>query len=82
VADTIVSLIAAEPGWRALYRGEYDEDGESAHVVAWALVEDEDGARRIVGMVVDPNDPTQIVAAPEGASSIAPDFDRYGFREQ
>lgn len=81
MADTILSLVAAEPGWRALYEGAYPEDGESARVVAWALVEDENGGRRIVGMVIDPNDPKQVVAAPEGASENAPEFDRYGFRE-
>jgi hypothetical protein len=43
VTDRIVSLVPAEPGWRALYRGEYAEDGESARVVAWALVESADG---------------------------------------
>jgi hypothetical protein len=81
VADTILSLVPAEPGWRAVYKGEYDEDAESARVVAWALVEGEDGTRQIVGLVVDPNDPTKVVAASDGASAIAPEFERYGFRE-
>jgi hypothetical protein len=81
VADKIVSLVPAERGWRALYRGEYEEDAESARVVAWALVENDKGERRLVGMVIDPNDPTGVVPAPEGASPLAPEFDRYGFRE-
>jgi hypothetical protein len=81
VADTILSLVTAEPGWHALYRGEYEEDSERARVVAWALVEAEDGGREVVGMVIDPNEPTQIVAAPDGASPLAPTFDRYGFRD-
>ena len=81
MADTIVSLVSAEPGWRALYRGdEYDAEGESARDVAWALVEGADGSRRIVGMVIDPNDPTRIVEAPEGTSALSPEFDRYGFK--
>jgi hypothetical protein len=79
VPDRIVSLVPAEPGWLAFYRGEYAEDAESARLVAWALVEAADGAQALVGMVVAPDAPTTIVPAPEGASAIAPDFDRYGF---
>jgi hypothetical protein len=81
VTDRIVSLVPAEPGWRALYRGEYAEDAESARVVAWALVESADGAQALVGLVVAPDEPTKIVAAPDGASAVAPEFDRYGFKE-
>ena len=76
----IVSLVPAEPGWRAIYRGEYEEDAESARVVAWALVESADGGQEIVGLVVASEEPTKVVPAPEGASAIAPDFDRYGFK--
>ena len=79
--DRIVSLVPAEPGWLALYRGEYEEDAESARVVAWALVESADGTQALVGMVVASDEPTKIVAAPEGASALAPEFDRYGFKE-
>ncbi|MDH4176272.1 MAG: hypothetical protein OEW31_07610 [Thermoleophilia bacterium] len=79
MASTIHSLVPAEVGWRAFYRGEYEEDGESARVVAWALVDGADG-REVVGLVVDAGDPTKIVPAPDGASALAPDFDRYGFR--
>ena len=75
----IVSLVPAVAGWRALYRGEFEEDAESARVVAWALVETADGSQDLVGMVVAPDEPTRIVPAPEGASANAPQFDRYGF---
>jgi hypothetical protein len=81
VGDRIVSLVPAEPGWLAIYRGEYAEDEESTRVVAWALVESADGTQAVVGMVVAPDERTKIVAAPEGASAIAPEFDRYGFKE-
>jgi hypothetical protein len=81
VPETIVSLVPAEAGWRALYRGEYEDDAESARVVAWALVENGDGERRVIGLVIDPADATRIVPAPEGASALAPEFDRYGFRD-
>jgi hypothetical protein len=80
VPERIVSLVPAEAGWQALYRGEYDEDRESARVVAWALVENGDSDQRVVGLVVHPDEPTRIVPAPDGASALAPAFERYGFR--
>ena len=76
----IVSLVAAEPGWRALYRGEFADDEEFARVVAWALVEGEDGTQSVIGMVVDSTDPTRIVSASDAVSPAAPDFERYGFK--
>lgn len=76
----IRSLVSAEPGWRVFYRGEYEEDTESARVVAWAVVGDEDGGSAVVELVVAEGSPTEIVLAPEGASATAPDFDRYGFK--
>jgi hypothetical protein len=81
MADRIVSLVPAETGWRAFYGGEYDYDQESARVVAWALVEDAEGAQRMVGLVVDGDDQTAIVPASEGATEFAPTFERYGFKE-
>ena len=81
MTPTIRSLVPAEAGWRAHYRGEYQEDAESARVVAWALVEAENGEHEVMGLVVAADDPTHIVLAPEGASAVAPDFDRYGFRD-
>ena len=81
VTGKIVSLVAAEPGWRAIYFDEDDENRELTRVVAWALVEDGDGTQEVIGMVIDWTDPTRIVAAPEGASATAPRFDRYGFKE-
>ena len=80
MADRIVSLIAAETGWRAIYGSEHASDVESARVVAWALLEDGDGAQRIVGMVVAGADPTNLVPAPDAASELAPTFERYGFK--
>jgi hypothetical protein len=80
MADRIVSLVPAESGWRAFYGGEYDYDAESARVVCWALVEDETGGQRVVGMVVGGADQTALVPAPDGASEFAPTFERYGFK--
>ncbi len=81
MTQVIHSIIPAESGWTALYRGEYAEDAASARIVAWALVEsDESPGREVVGLVVDDGDPTRIVPAAEGASAVAPEFERYGFR--
>lgn len=80
VTSRIVSLVAAEPGWRAIYFDEDDENRELTRIVAWALVED-DGTQDLIGLVIDSNDPTRIVPAPEGGSATAPRFDRYGFKE-
>jgi hypothetical protein len=78
VADRILSLIAAETGWRAFYSGEFET--ESARIVAWALLEDTQGEQRVVGLVVGGVDPTTLVPAPEAASDLAPEFERYGFK--
>jgi hypothetical protein len=83
MADKIISLVPAESGWRAIYNDVDDEGSESrelTRIVAWALVEDDDGDRAVVGLVVDATDPTQIVPAPEGASLSTPMFDRYGYK--
>jgi hypothetical protein len=80
VQERIVSLVPAERGWRALYTGEYPEDDESSRVIAWALTEDESGGQEVVGLVVDPNNPSRIVPAEEGVTPVAVSFDRYGFR--
>jgi hypothetical protein len=78
----ILSLVPAEPGWRAVYGGDFADERELARVVAWALVEARDGERRIVGMVIDPTDPTRVVPAPDAASATAGFFERYGFKER
>jgi hypothetical protein len=78
----IVSLVPAEPGWRAIYVDDESEERQLTRIVSWALVEGDDGTQRIVGMVVDGTDPTQIVAAADGASASAPTFDRYGFKDR
>lgn len=80
MTPVIRSIVSAEAGWRAFYRGEFEEDATSARVVAWALVDAEDGGQEVVGLVIADGDPTQIVAAPEGAGAVATEFERYGFR--
>jgi hypothetical protein len=83
MAEKIISLVPAESGWRAIYT-DIDLDGEESReltrIVAWALVEDDEGDRSVVGLVVDATDPTQIVPASDGASLSTPTFDRYGYK--
>ncbi len=82
VADRIVSLVPAETGWRALYAGEHETDAESARIVAWALLEGDEGSQQVVGLVVSGADPTSLVPAPAAASELAPRFERYGFKAE
>jgi hypothetical protein len=80
VPSVIHSVVPAEPGWWAFYSGELAGDAERARVVAWGLVGDE-GQQEVVGLVVSQDDPAKVVSAREGASVLAPELDRYGFRE-
>jgi hypothetical protein len=79
----IVTIITADAGWRAIYGGQAtgDESGLS-RIVAWALVEGEDGGRRVVGMVVDPQNRTNIVTADGTESAQAGVLTGYGFKER
>jgi hypothetical protein len=65
VAWTIIEIETAAPGWRT--RGGPTEDG--APVAVWALVENEEGERFVVGI-----DPT--VEGPDGASGRLIDINR------
>lgn len=79
MTQVIHSIVPAELGWLAFYNGEFEEDAASARIVARALVESDDGEHD-VGLVIADGDPTQIVTAPEGASAVATEYERYGFR--
>jgi hypothetical protein len=82
-ADTkIVSIVPADSGWRAIYGGQSGEESGLSRVVAWALIEDEDGGRRVVGMVVDPQDRTNIVPAVGTESQHAGMLTGYGYKER
>jgi hypothetical protein len=78
--DNIVTIISADAGWRAVYGGGGSE--ELSRIIAWALVEDASGSRRVVGMVVDPQDRTNLVVATDSAASQAGPLTRYGFKDR
>lgn len=76
----IVTIISADAGWRAVY-GSASGSEELSRIIAWALVEDA-GTRRVVGLVVDPQDRTNIVPATDSQASQAGPLSRYGFKDR
>jgi hypothetical protein len=80
MADRIVEIVSADAGWRAVF-GAPSSGEESTHsrVVAWALVESQEGDRKVVGLIVDPDNPSGLVPAPTAVSPLAGEFTRYGF---
>ncbi len=73
----IQQLVAAEPGWKAVFD---DPDGATSQsrIVGWALAGSAN-ALEIVGLVVDPVQPTRVLPAPEATSLEGGTFARYGF---
>ena len=81
--EKIVTVIPADSGWRAIYGGQATgEESGLSRVLAWALVEDDTGARRMVGMVVDPQDRASIVTAGGTESAQAGTLTGYGYKER
>ena len=74
---TIQQFISAEPGWRALFE---EPDGEitRSRVVGWAVVATGKEID-VVGMIVDPVQPSRLVAAPDATSPGGGSFSRYGY---
>jgi hypothetical protein len=81
--EKIVTIISADSGWRAIYGGQGgSEESGLSRVVAWALVEDSAGDRKVVGLVVDPQDRSSIVPATGTESTQAGMLTGYGFKER
>jgi hypothetical protein len=78
--EKIVQIIPADQGWRAKYGGA--EESGLSRVVGWALVEDAAGDRRVVGLVVDPQNRSSIVTATGTESTQAGTFTGYGYKER
>jgi hypothetical protein len=78
--DGFVSLISAEPGWRALFANADGESTGRSRVIAWAA-QKTDGATRIVGVIADPNDPKSLVAADSVVDEDGGSLQRYGYIE-
>jgi hypothetical protein len=81
--EKIVTVIPADSGWRAIYGGQTTgEESGLSRVVAWALVENDDGERRVVGMVIDPQDRSSIVPVDVTESAHAGTLTGYGYKER
>jgi hypothetical protein len=81
--EQVISIITADSGWRAIYGSQGGtEDSGLSRVVAWALVENDAGERRVVGMVVDPQDRSSIVTATGTESASAGTLTGYGYKER
>jgi hypothetical protein len=75
----LIQIIPADPGWRALFGADGEEFGRS-RVVAWGLLATE-GRDEVVGLIVHPSTPTQIVAASDVVDDEGGRLLRYAFVE-
>lgn len=74
---TISWMISAEPGWRALFAVDGEEVGRS-RVIGWGSVEGKDGPE-LVGIIIDPSDPTRLAPASEVTDPSGGELIRYAF---
>ena len=82
IGEKIVTIVSADAGWRAIYSGSGGEESGLSRVVAWALVEDDSGDRKVVGLVVDPQNRSNIVTATGSESAQAGTLTGYGYKER
>lgn len=80
--EKIVNIVPADAGWRAIYGGSSGEESGLSRVVAWALVEDDSGKTKVVGLVVDPQNRSNIVTATGSESAQAGTLTGYGYKER
>jgi hypothetical protein len=73
----IEQLVPAESGWKAVFK-EPEDGGESmSRIIGWAIV---GGAKpAVVGVIVDPAAPSQVVAATDAVSPGGGSFARYRY---
>jgi len=72
-------LVPAEVGWKAVFT-EPDGSESLSRIVAWASVDDGDGdSSAVVGLIVDPSEPSAVVSAPGTISPDGGEFLRYRF---
>jgi hypothetical protein len=73
----IDQLVSAESGWKAVFK-EPDGGETQSRILGWAILGGEDEGE-LVGVIVDPTDPSRIVAAKEAASPGGGTFARYRY---
>jgi hypothetical protein len=71
----VEQLVAAEPGWKAVFK-EPDGSETMSRILGWAAVDGED---ELVGVIVDPVEPSRIVPATGSTSPGGGSFVRYRF---
>jgi hypothetical protein len=73
----IAQLIPAETGWKAVF---VEPDGVESvsRILGWAVSGGE-GDGELVGLIVDPNEPSKIVSAVDASSPDGGTFTRYRF---
>lgn len=73
----IDQLVPAEPGWKAVFKE--PDGGESlSRILGWAALGGQDEIE-LVGIIVDPGEPSRIVSAAEAKSPGGGSFTRYRY---
>jgi hypothetical protein len=72
----IEQLVPAESGWKAVFK-EPDGGETLSRILGWAILAGKDSD--LVGMIVDPAEPSRIVAATDAASPGGGGFARYRY---
>ena len=74
----IKHLVPAEPGWKVVFK-EPDGTESMSRVIGWAVSDDDGDQTEVVGVIVDPAAPSQIVSASDAVSPAGGAFSRYRF---
>src|SRR3954469_16661553 len=72
----IEQLVPAEPGWKAVFK-EPDGGETTSRILGWGIVAGKES--ELVGVIVDPAEPSRIVPAAGAASPEGGSFLRYRF---
>jgi hypothetical protein len=73
----IAHLLSSEPGWKAVFE-EPDGGQSQSRILGWAVVGTGENSE-LVGVIVDPVDPSRIIPGVEAASPDGGTFLRYRF---
>jgi len=73
----IEQLVTAEAGWKAVFK-EPDGSETMSRILGWAVSGDGDETA-LVGVIVDPSAPSQIVGAADAVSPGGGTFSRYRY---
>jgi hypothetical protein len=71
----VEQLVPAEPGWKAVF-SEHDGGESQSRILGWAVLE---GGDDVVGVIVDPTVPSQVIIASDAVSPEGGTFSRYRF---